>query len=260
MIHMNGGVILGQADPLRSDILFDVGTNASIRLDGLFVHNIVLSTIGRGITTWATGPGAFHAARCESYDMSRLPVRLHDGHTTLADPDFAADGWQDMIWRLADTATPIASRHGEDGDTLLLRRTVSDGKSALTVVRRSSAGTPASLVLLCLPVRPGDQVLAGFQVRRDPRGPGGKIVLGVAPNWARIDGHDAQRVPIVTKLASTGAVDIEPEADRYTVVTPTGFRSSRIAPSWATHFVIIVDLTRADPANLLFRGLWCDTM
>lgn len=259
-IHLNGGMILGQADPLAATFLFEVGVGASVRLDGLFVHNIILGITGRGITTWATGPGAFHAARCESFNASRLPARLHDRRTMLADPDFAAGDWQDPVWRLADAAKPITSRHGTGDDLLLLQRTTLEGESALVATKRSGAGVLATLVLLCLPVRPGDQVLAGFQVRLDPRRPGSGATLAVAPNWARIDGHDDTRIPVVTRLESTGVAEVAPETARYTLVAPMALRTNRDAPTWATHFVMAVDLTRADQASLLFRGLWCDTI
>lgn len=259
-IHLNGGVILGQGKLLASDALFEAGAGGSIRLDGLFVHDVVLAPTGSGVTAWATGAGAFHAARCESFNASRLPARLHDERTMLADPDFAARDWQDPVWRLADAGAPIATRHGAGTDTLVLQRTTLGGETALAAVKRSGAGGLATLILLCLPVRPGDQVLAGFQVRRDPRRPGRDVRLAVAPNWARIDGHDAARVPVVTRLESTGVAEVDPTATRYTVVAPMASRSNRTAPPWATHFLMVVDLTRADQASVLFRGLWCDTI
>lgn len=259
-IHLTGGVILGQADPLAADFLFETGAGASARLNRVFLHNIVLGSATDGIPTLATGSGAFQVAMCECFEFSRLPVRLHDARTTLADPDFAAPDWQDAAWRLTDGGRPVTSRHGTAADTLVAQRTAVAGQPALSLVKRSEPGMAAAFALLCLPVRPGEQVAAGFQVRRDPRYPGGGAALRVAPSWARIDGHDPNRVPVVTRLETPGAIDATPITDRYSVVRPIGPRAARTAPGWATHFVMVVDLTRYGPAGLLFRGLWCDTL
>lgn len=259
-IQMRGGAMIGQSEKLPTDIMFEIGKGASIRLDAMFLHNIVLATVGRGVTTWATGAGDFHAAGCESYNMSRLPVRLHEARTMLADPNFEADAWQDVVWRLDDGGKALTSRYGDAGDGIVLQRVRTNGQSALSVVKRSGAGALARMVLMCVPVYPGEQVLAGFEVRRDPRYPVVGAVGGIAPNWARIDGHGPGNVPIITKTESTGAVELDLTLDRYAVVTVTGFRSNRVVPRWATHFIVLADLSRAGPTGLLFRGLWCDTM
>lgn len=254
VIHLTGGILLGQADPLAADALFDVGPGGSARVDGVFLHNVALARVPDRAPAFAVGAGHFAMTRIESFDTSGLPARLHEGRTMLADPDFAAPNWQDPVWRLADGGGPITGRHGGEGDGLRLAR---GGGSGLRVVKRSPAGAPAAFALLSLPVRPGDQVMAGFRVRLG-RGGGGRI--DVQPSWARIDGQDGAGVPVVTRRDSMGVAPVAPRGDGYALVMPMGGRTMRTAPSWATHFLLVIDLAQVAETELLFRGLWCDTM
>jgi hypothetical protein len=250
-LHLTGGTLLGQADPLPATVLAEAGAGATVRLERVFTHHIVLG--GGGTPAWGSGAGEVWLSGCESFDASRLPVRRHAGRTGLADPDFAAPDWQDPVWRLGNGGAPVTSRHGAAGEPLVLRR----AGGALGAAR--GGGAPAGIALVSLPVRAGEEVLAGFQVRRDPRRPGSTATLGVAPSWARIDGHDPARVPVVARMEATGVLEVKPPADRYLPVAPLTLRRNRVAPAWATHFVMAVDVTRVD-GDLLFRGLWGDVI
>lgn len=253
VIHLTGGILLGQADALPGDAVFEVGEGASVRLDGVFAHNLAVASNPERPAPFATGPGHFSATRTEGFESGRLPARLHDARTMLADPDFTAPGWQDPVWRLEDSGQPITSRHGAEADGLRLLRA---GGGGLRVVKRTAAGAPASFVLLSLAVRPGEQVLAGCQMR----GAGGTGAVDLLPCWARIDGQDAAGVPVVTRRESVGVAVATARADRFEAAAAMGGRGKRLAPSWATHFLVVVDLAKQAGGELTFRGLWCDTI
>lgn len=257
MLQISGGIIVGQGDPLPTDALFDVGEHACARVDGTFVHNLVLKDAGTPMARWASGQGNFRIANSRSYDLSRLPLRLHDSRTSLADPNFTAPDWQDPVWRITD-GDRLTNRYGQDGDPLVLRRSGSPAAGALNVIKAAGAGSPARIALMCLPVPPGVQVLSGFQVQASPRRPGRQPPIAIVPTWAKIDGHDANRIPVLTRLDAVGVLQITPDAGRYMPCSPMNAQRQRTCPDWATHFIMVVDLTQAGDAHLLFTGLWAD--
>ena len=257
MVRLHGGWLLNTGKAIAGRHIVEVGTGASVALFDMFVHQIGLSPANPSeVTAWASGAGAFSMKRSTGYELGWMPMRLHDTRTMLADPNFTAADWQDPIWRIADTAMPIRSRTGTDGDNLRLARE----PDAMLATKAYGTTAAAAFVLISLPVRGGDQVQAGFQVRRDARHMGSDGTVLVIPRWARIDGHDGNRLPIITRAEDIGTVPVTPPADRFVTVAPLASRTNRNAPAWATHFIMVIDLVQAHQAGFMFRGLWCDTL
>lgn len=256
-IHVTGGIIVGQADPLPCDVMVAVGKSAYVRWDGVFLHNIILRQGNDRVPCWAEGEGDMHIARCETTEFDRLPFRLHASRTGLSDPDFAASSWEDLVWRTYDTR-PITDRYGTAASNLQLRRVRTPGETALLVANAPNNPSAGAVALIAMPVRPGESVLSGFLIRRDSRQTGSGGVADVCPTWFRIDGMDANRVPVVVRSHSVGTLEVNPPVDRFVPVTPLASRTNRTAPSWATHFGMVVDMTKAKGAAFLFKGLWVD--
>jgi hypothetical protein len=257
LVRLHGGWLLNTGKAIAGRHVVEIGAGASVALVDMIVHQVNLEQGDPAQSTaWASGPGAYSMERTNGYELGPMPMRLHDGRTTLADPDFTASDWQDPVWRIADTALPIRSRTGGDGDNLRLTRQ----PGAMVASKAYGTTSAAAFVLIALPVRTGDQVLAGFQVRRDGRRMGTDGTMLVTPRWARIDGHDANRVPVMTRTQDIGTVSVTPPSDRFVVVAPLASRTNRTPPAWATHFLMVIDLVQAHQAGFLFRGLWCDTI
>lgn len=257
LVRLHGGWLLNTGAAIAGRHVVEVGVSSSVSLIDMFIHQVsVEHSDPAQPTAWASGPGTFIMERSTGFELGAMPMRLHDSRTTLADPDFAAPDWQDPIWRIADTAMPIQSRIGGDGDNLHLTRQL----GAMVATKAYGTTAAAAFVLIALPVRAGDQVLSGFQVRRDSRHIGNDGTVLVIPRWARIDGHDANRVPVMTRTQDIGTVPVTPPTDRFVAVAPLASKTNRTAPAWATHFIMAIDLVQAHQAGFLFRGLWGDTI
>ncbi|MES3154810.1 glycosyl hydrolase family 28-related protein [Sphingomonas faeni] len=258
-IRLDGGWLLNQLNDWNARHLVEVGGNAVVRFESVIAHNIVLKpTDPSRPACWATGPGEFQITGSHSFGASALPPRLHDAHTLLSDPDFRSRTWEDLIWRTQDTA-PIVSRHGGGSDNLRLGKSAIGGDTGLVAVKAGASTTAAAFAIVTMPVHYGDKILAGFRVRQAQRS-GGDATLLVSPAWVRIDGEDANGVPRVVRQEIVGTQSLTPSADRFVAVAPLASRKGRSAPSWATHFVLLVDLVKAGATSFLFNELWCDTI
>jgi hypothetical protein len=258
LVRMNGGWLVNQTQKWDAEHVVDVGDGADVTLESVILHNVVLASKDPAESSWAKGAGGFRIRDNYGFEFGPLPTRLHETRTTLADPDFAAADWQDPVWRIADTNASIASRTEGAGDNLRLSRRSGPNGTALEASKAHGTGSSASFVLMALPVRGDDQVYAGFHVRRDSTRPGLDGTVLVHPCWVRLDGHDANRIPIIARKERIGTVAVTPTIKDYMTVSPLASRRQRSAPSWATHFLMVIDLVQADRANFLFRGLWCD--
>lgn len=260
-VHLDGGWVLNQAKEMRARHFAEVGKGGTVLLNAMIVHNMLLSpTDPSRPTSWATGPGAFRMQNSQAFEFSPLPQRLQAGRTRLSDPDFRAAEWQDMIWRTADTLQPIADRHAQPNANLRLAKGQVAGERGLVASKAYGTTSSAAFVLIALSVREGDTVLAGFRVRRDPARPGNDGTLLISPGWARIDGHDANRMPVAVRLETVGTQKLQVPTDRFELVSPAASRTQRTAPPWATHFCMVVDLVQAHEATFLFNGLWADVI
>jgi len=170
------------------------------------VRNIVLQPSGTMVTAMATGSGAFRAERCDTFEHGGLPLRLQDSRSTVYDPDFSALEWRDPVWRVR-APEPIASRHGSDSDAFRLRKVERGGQSFLGATKAARAGAPTALALACLAVRPGEQGLAGFKVRGDPRRSATPGTIGITPCWVSLDGHAVNRIPVSARSELTGVLE-----------------------------------------------------
>jgi len=260
-VRLNGGWILNQAKDWGARNLVDVGQGSAIHLTDITVHNFLLtaSEPSRPVS-WGTGKGVLSVRGTQSFDLGALPPRLQDGRTLLSDPDFRAAEWQDMVWRTADTLQPITDRHTQPGANLQLTKGQAGGEHGLIAAKAYGATSSAAFVLIALPVRDGDAVLAGFRVRRDPARSGTDGTLFVSPGWARIDGQDANRLPVTVRVERVGTQTLKVPTDHFVLVSPTASRTQRSAPPWATHFFMIVDLVQAHEASFVFNGLWADVI
>lgn len=257
LVRLNGGWLLNTGKPVAGRCIVEVGAGADVTLIGMVIHQVDVEHNDPGRpSAWAAGAGGFSMEHSTGFDLGTMPMRLHDSRTMLADPDFTAPDWQDPIWRIADTVMPIRSRAGGDGDNLRLTRQ----RGAMIATKAYGTTAAAAFVLIAVPVRSGDQVLAGFQVRRDARHMGTDGTVLAISRWVRIDGHDTNRVPVMTRVQDIGTFPITPPSDRFIAVAPLASRTNRTAPSWATHFVMVIDLVQAHQAGFLFRGLWGDTI
>lgn len=257
LVRLNGGWLLNTGKPIAGRYIVEVGADADVTLVGMVIHQVdVEHTDPARPTAWATGAGRFTMEHSTGFDLGTMPMRLHESRTMLADPNFTAPDWQDPIWRIADTAMPIRSRTGGDGDNLRLTRQ----PGAMVATKAYGTTAAAAFVLISLPVRNGDQVLGGFQVRRDVRHMGTDGTVLAISRWVRIDGYDANRVPVMTRVQDIGTLTITPPTDHFITIAPLASRTHRTAPAWATHFIMTIDLVQAHQAGFLFRGLWADTI
>jgi hypothetical protein len=256
-VRLDGGWIVNQASKWTVHSLVDVGEGSAVHLSDMIVNNLAL--VAADPTRpgcWATGKGAFQMSGTQSFDFSPIPIRLHTDSTLLSDPDFLSTAWQDKIWRTRDTV-PIANRFGSAPGNLTLAKGSIAGDRGLIAAKAYGSTSPAAFVLISLPVRYGDTVLAGFRVRRDPSRPGADGTLFASPSWVRIDGEE-HGVPAIVRLESVGTQTMVPPTDDFLLVSPMASRSQRTAPPWATHFCMVVDLVKAHQASFLFNGLWAD--
>lgn len=259
VVRLNGGVLLNQAKGWAANTIAEVGKGATVYLQDMLVHNFpAVSRDSSRPVCWGKGEGTILVGGTQGYDLGPLPPRLQDGRTLLSDPDFRASEWQDMVWRTADTLQPIADRHAQPGANLRLAKGQVANERGLIASKAYGATSAAAFVLIALPVRHGDAVLAGFRVRRDPARPGRDGTLFVSPGWARIDGQDANRLPMTVRLETVGTQTVEVPTDRFMLVSPAASRAQRMAPPWATHFCMVVDLVKAHQADFIFNGLWAD--
>ncbi|WP_207223206.1 glycosyl hydrolase family 28-related protein [Sphingomonas sp. BK036] len=257
LVRLNGGWLLNTGKPIAGKYVIDVGADADVALVGMVIHQVdVEHTDPTRPSVWATGAGRFSMEHSTGFDLGTMPMRLHESQTMLADPNFTAPDWQDPIWRIADTALPIRSRIGQDGDNLRLTRQ----PGVMVATKAYGTTAAAAFVLIAVPVRKGDQVLAGFRVRRDVRHLGTDGTVLAISRWARIDGHDANRVPVMTRVQDIGTLPVTPPTDRFVAIAPLASRTYRTAPAWATHFILTIDLVQAHQASFLFCGLWADTI
>lgn len=260
-IRLNGGALLSRAGAWTAQHVADVGNGAMVGARDLLAHNLALAAPDpTRLPAWATGAGTFTMTGTGGFDLGLLPPRLHAQRSRVSDPDFGSSIWEDPVWRLRDATLPITTRQGGEGDNLRLSKGVFDDESALHAAKAYGTTSAASFALIALAVAPGEQVLAGFRVRRDPRRPGANGTLFISPTWARIDGQDQNRMPVVVRSEDVGTLTTIPPTDRFVPVSPLNARAQRLAPLWATHFLMVVDLVGAHQASFLFNGLWADTI
>jgi hypothetical protein len=261
LIRIDGGLLLNQAKIDTLSHVIDTRPGATVLIDGIAVHNIVPAGPDPSRPgCWATGGGDLRITNSHAFDYGGQPLRLIAGDTTLADPDFRAPDWQDPIWRINDTRMPTTSRQGEAADNLRLVKTRLGEETGLAAIKAQGTGTPAMFALMAMPVRHADKVLAGFRARRDPARPGSDGTLFVSPGWLRMEGYDANHLPIVARQAIVGTLTVTIPDDDFILVSPLASRQGRTPPRWATHFVMLIDLAKADRATFFFNGLWCDTI
>lgn len=257
LVRLEGGWMLNQAEGWKASNLVDVGKGSWVHLIGMIAHNL---TLVNGDPTrpasWGTGAGILRLEDTHSFEFSPNPIRLHTDITLLSDPDFRSAVWEDRVWRTRDTA-PISDRYGAAPSNLALAKGSVAGDKGLIAAKAYGSTSPAAFVVISLPVRHGDAVLAGFRVRRDPRRPGAEGTLFVSPSWVRIDGEE-HGVPAIVRLEPVGTLTVSPPTDGFLLVSPIASRSHRTAPAWATHFCMVVDLVKAHEASFLFNGLWAD--
>lgn len=260
-VRLDGGWLVNQAKSWIGRSIIDVAKGAAVHVTDMLVHNFVPtpSSAARAMC-WGQGAGLLRVHGTQSYDLGTIPPRLHDGRTGLSDPDFTAASWQDMVWRTADTQQPITDRHAQPGANLQLALGRVANERGLVVSKTYGSNSAAAFVLIALPVQNGDTVLSGFRVRRDPTRPGRNGTLYVSPAWVRIDGQDEHRLPVMVRLELVGTLTVEPPTDDFALVSPASSRTQRTAPSWATHFCMVVDLVAAHEASFIFNGLWADTI
>ncbi len=260
-VRLDGSWMLNQAQDWKAHHLAEVGKGATVHLAGMMTHNLLLQPVDPSRpTSFASGDGEFRVTEMQSFEFSPMPSRLQTTRTQLSDPDFRSASWEDTLWRLRDTAMPIVDRYGSGADNLRLTKATIAGETGLVAIKAGGTGSAASFVPISLPVRYGEAVLAGFRVRRDPRRAGGDGTLFVSPAWVRIDGQDADRIPVIVRSQLVGTLTVTVPVDRFVAVAPLASRSGRTAPPWATHFCMIVDLSKAHETSFLFNGLWADAV
>lgn len=258
-IRLDGGWIVHQGADWPAHSLVDVGQGSAVHLSAMIVNNIALTAVdATRPASWAIGDGECRLTNTQSFDFSIIPIRLQAGRTQLSDPDFRSAAWEDRIWRTRDTAPTITGRYGAGSDNLKLTKASIAGEHGLVAAKAYGSTSNAAFVLIAMPVRYGEIVLAGFRVRRDPMRPGTDGTLFVSPTWARLDGEDQSGVPIMVRADPIGTQTVIPPTDRFLLVSPTTSRAQRTAPSWATHFCMVVDLVKAHQASFVFNGLWYD--
>jgi hypothetical protein len=259
-VRLDGGSIINQAKSWPGSSITEVGKGAAVHLTDVMVHNFIPADLSSRPTYWAKGAGLFRVRGTQSYDFGAIPLRLQDGRTRLSDPNFVAAEWQDLVWRTADTLLPIADRYAQPGANLQLAKGRVANEQGLIATKAFGTTSAAAFILIALPVRDGDTVLAGFRVRRDPARPGHNGTLFVSPAWARVDGQDVHRLPITVRLETVGTQTVEVPTDHFALVSPASSRTQRTAPPWATHFFMVVDLVGAHEASFILNGLWADAI
>lgn len=271
MFFMHGGWILPIGNQGGMTHLFDVAAGCCAKLTDVIHHNTqsLKTSDDRTPTTWATGAGRFEMHGSEAaFEYGGFAIRQHSDYSILADGGFDEDDVQlNPIWRIADV-NPIRSRDGRDppeagrsGNNLVFARSTSGqmaGSGCLRVNKAYGGGSPAAMTLIAIPVRYGDKARGGFRVRTAPDRAGRSRRLLVRGGFAILDGNDAYGVPVIRKFVTPGDLSIEPPTDRYVLAAPGNGAPDFVAPSWATHYLIQIDLFHADQASFLIDGRWAD--
>ncbi len=271
MFLMHGGWILVMDNKNGAMHFFDVGAGCAAKLRDVLTHNanVLRTPDERTPTTWATGEGRFEVQGLEpAFEFGGFPARLHDRHSVLADPSFDEPDVQlNPIWRIADV-NPIRSRDGNDAPmkgesahSLTFARATSgqmEGTGCLRVNKGQATGRPAAMVIVAIPVRYGDKAKGGLRVRTAPDRPGTDRRVMLRGGFAILDGTDQHNIPILRKFATPGDLVLTPPTSGYVLAAPGNGASDFAAPTWATHYVIVLDLVHADQASFLIDGRWAD--
>ena len=259
LVRLEGGFIANLAQDWAARNLVEVGESATVHLVATHPHNLLLKPVDLAHpTSWATGDGEFRMMDTQTFEFNPMPARLQTSRTLLSDPDFRSTSWEDLVWRIRDTATPITDRYGSDTGNLRLTKVVLGGETGLSVAKAYGSTASAAFVLIALPVSYGDAVLAGFRIRRNPARPGSDGTVYVTPTWCRIDGFDVNRIPTIVRSQEVGTLTVAPPTDAFLPVAPLASRKGRTAPPWATHFCMVIDLVKAHQASFVLNGLWAD--
>ncbi|MGA1798682.1 hypothetical protein VH567_07865 [Sphingomonas sp. 4RDLI-65] len=268
---MVGGWFLMQSNTGSLKNFVKVGAGSSVKFDNVITNNTnaILTTDALTPTTWATGAGRFEMRATEpGFAFGGFPARLHDSYSALADGSFdAAVLGQDTIWRDADT-NAIQDRYGAvlpsgagAPNNLVLTRTTTNsynGSGALRADKQYGATSAASFVLMAVPVRYGDKIVAGFRMRSSADRPGtGNAVIQAG--FAKLDGYDQYNVPKIARFDPPGELQQAP-TQTYQLILAVNGTTQIVAPSWSTHFIVRVNLVLVNQGALLFDGLWCDRM
>jgi hypothetical protein len=271
MFSMHGGWFFTMENKGGMTHFIDVAAGCCVKFHDVITHNthILKTPNAYTPTTWATGAGRFEMHGTEpAFEFGGFPARLHDRSTVLADPGFEeADVQINPIWRTADV-NPIRSRDGADArlkaepaHNMTFARATSgqmEGSGCLRINKTYGGGSPAAMVVVAIPVRYGDNAKGGLRIRTAPDRPGNSRKIAVRGGFAILDGMDQYGVPLIRKFISSGDLTIAPPTESYVMAAPGNGAPDFKAPSWATHYLIQVDLHFADQASFLIDGRWAD--
>jgi hypothetical protein len=258
---MIGGWFLMQQNLGNLTHFVNVGAGASVKFENVITNNTNNINTPDAVTptTWATGVGRFEMHNCEpAFEFGGFPARQHTFYSLLSDGEFERPLGEDLIWLREDTQ-PITSRY--TGTNLQLTRATAnqfDGVACLRVDKQFGSFSVGAFPLVCVPVRYGDKITAGFRVRTAPDRPGNDQRLAIRGGFAKLDGYDAYRNPVIARFSPPGEIIITPSSTGYTLVTPFNGASQIAAPPWATHYLIDVNTVLADAASWCFDGVYAD--
>jgi hypothetical protein len=257
----NNGWIVQQQNLGGVTHFFSLGLGSHAKLKNVRTNNTnnILTPNGTTPTTWATGLGRFEMHGTEpAFEFGGFPARQHSGYSLLSDGEFERSILEDPLWIREDDGA-VTSRH--TGKNIQLSRVTTgqyDGGACLRMDKQSDANTNAAFILIAVPVRYGDKTTAGFRVRTAPDRLGTNRRLIVRAGFAKLDGSDGNRIPVITRFSPPGEVIITPSSTEYSLVMPFNGASQVTAPSWATHYIVDVNAYQAAAASFLFDGLWAD--
>lgn len=272
---LDGGWALMQPPYTKVFHFFDIGDTCTVSASNWTMHTFQNLLVPDAVTPTTlaatTGSGRLLMSKTQiAFRYGGLPRRLMTEDSALANFSFEDETLQTSpVWRSADV-NPIRSREGTDapqgsepGHNLrLLRNTTAGdplvGGACLELYKSYGGGSAAAAAVLCLPARYGDAVTAGVRARRKPSRAGNNGRVYTRGGWAALDGLDQYGVPVVRKFVTPGEGTFDLTTD-WSVIALGNEAENFYCPSWATHYVMFLDLRDIDGGgSILVDGRWAD--
>ena len=235
-IMFGGWLLQTGASAATNGYVVDTTASGGLALfDGVFINNSQTST---GL--FATGTGEVILKRCQSNATSLNPQLLSSVASLLADGGFEQTTVRDDVFVYIDTAA-ITSR--TDGANIDLSTSTAQARTGSRSLRFDKVGGAFSDsdFIIAAPVRHGSHPAARLYYRK-PGAETGTMFVDTA--FARL-GVNGSGVPVVLhKAASIASVQVTFTSAAVGWTEVVSAEPTERTPAWATHFIIIFNLTQ----------------
>jgi hypothetical protein len=236
MFTMVGGWFLQTgAGPASNSYVVDcAATGGGAYFAGVFFNNNQTAT-----RLFGTGTGSIELRNCFSTDTSLNPRHLSTAMNRLADGGFEQTSVVDEVFIYADTAG-ITDR--VTGANIALTTSTTEFRSGARSLKAQKTGGGASNAdfIIAIPIQHGAHPAMQLWYRK-PGAQTGTMYIDTA--FARL-GVNGSGVPVVIyKAASISSVPVVFSAAAVAWTVSENGEPSLRAPAWATHFIVIVNLT-----------------